>query len=235
MNNSNQDKLGHILSKKFNDFSIINLYGESGTGKTTLALQLISNFIIKNRNNQKSCIWIQASESFPKRRLFSMYSKCNDGKLEYLERMILIYPKVKIKNFLHQNDSIKKLIDSDLLPYGLKIIVIDNISHYLRFELSKYTNIQIRQNLQDEFFESIIAPLIFFCENQGVKLIFIHEVSYNPKKDKNVMFNSKLFSRINALNIELFKRKNTGENILNLSCKGFLEAFKYEIQQIGFV
>ncbi len=233
-NKNKNTNLVSILSQKFYNFSIINIYGESGTGKTTLALQLSSNFILRHKNNKKSCIWIQASELFPKKRLFSMYSNDNE-RLEYLQQKLLIYPKVKIRDYLHQKEAIKRLIDSALLPYGLKILVIDNISHHLRFQLSSYSNIQIRQNLLDEFFELIIAPLIFLCENQGIKLIFIHEVSYNPKTDRNVMFNNKLFSRINALNIELLKKKNTGDKIINFYHNVFSEAFSYNIHQNGLL
>ena len=83
--------------KKCEEYSIINLYGESGLGKTTLALQIISNYLLVHRNNRKSCIWIQASENFPKKRLISMNSN-NNFILNYLEKNIYIFPKKKIES-----------------------------------------------------------------------------------------------------------------------------------------
>ena len=47
------------------------------------------------------------------------------------------------------------------------------------------------------------------------------------------MFNNKLFSRINALNIELFKNKYNGKNKLNLNNSSYSEDFDYEITNIG--
>ena len=38
----------------------ISVSGESGTGKTTLALYLVGNILISEEKYRGSCIWIQA-------------------------------------------------------------------------------------------------------------------------------------------------------------------------------
>ena len=62
----------------FQKNSIISISGESGTGKTSLALYLVSHMLTKEKNPENSCFWIQASEQFPKNRLLSMYKDNND-------------------------------------------------------------------------------------------------------------------------------------------------------------
>ena len=54
------------LKKLINRKSIISISGSSGTGKTSLSEFLIGNLLIENEG---CCMWIQASEAFPKKRL----------------------------------------------------------------------------------------------------------------------------------------------------------------------
>ena len=48
---------------------IISISGESGTGKTTLALQLVASALTREGLTKNQAVWVQASEQFPKKRL----------------------------------------------------------------------------------------------------------------------------------------------------------------------
>ena len=98
--------ISSFSSNILDNFSIINIYGGSGTRKTTLALQLVSNFIITTRKKEISCIRIQTSEKFPKKRLISMYSRY-PSHLTYLEDKIFIFPKNNISDYKEQNQFLK--------------------------------------------------------------------------------------------------------------------------------
>lgn len=63
------------LFEVLNERRIISISGESGTGKTTLALQLISSGLTQEESSEDKALWIQASELFPKKRLHSLYKK----------------------------------------------------------------------------------------------------------------------------------------------------------------
>ena len=52
--------------------SVLSVSGKSGTGKTSLALFLVSQSLANGDVYKDSCFWIQASEPFPKNRLVSM-------------------------------------------------------------------------------------------------------------------------------------------------------------------
>jgi predicted ATP-dependent serine protease len=178
---------------------IISISGESGSGKTTLALQLAAYFLSKSRSS--SCLWIQASELFPHRRLKSLYQK-DSMNSNILEKNIFVTPSHHtFRSYEEQSKFIINLIKSMVLPPHLKSLVIDNISHHLRYEISNYSEISQITNLLDRFFEEQLFPLICFCQRENIYLLLIHESSYDPTLGKNRAFYSKLYDRINTISI----------------------------------
>ncbi len=118
------------IKKLLSYSTILSISGESGTGKTSLALHLIGELLSK----EDSCIWVQASEKFPNTRLSQLFE---GQKLQEIKSKTYIIPKERpIQTYLEQTRIIQNLIHPDtILPPNIKIIVIDNISHHLRFEL----------------------------------------------------------------------------------------------------
>ncbi|MBD3196041.1 MAG: hypothetical protein GF317_13365 [Candidatus Lokiarchaeota archaeon] len=223
----------NVLKNIEEPYNIWNIYGESGTGKTTLAIQFISN-IIRKSNYTHKCLWIQASERFPKKRVQTMFQ--NDKQiLRNLLTNTLIYPKSIILSYKHLCQTIFYLSNlEESLPSNTKIIVIDNISHNLRHFLHQFEKIADKVQILDDFFDNIILPLIFACERNRIKIIFIHEATYNPKSNETEMFNNNLFSRIEAFNIELkydiFKRK---KNAIVFEDPTSKLSYNYEILEKG--
>ena len=66
---SNITSLFNVLRER----RIISVSGESSTGKTTLALQLVASAISCESAGDDHCVWIQASEQFPKKRLRTFF------------------------------------------------------------------------------------------------------------------------------------------------------------------
>ncbi|TXT57117.1 MAG: putative DNA repair and recombination protein RadB [Promethearchaeota archaeon] len=209
---------------------IVSISGESGVGKTTLAQQLVGSLI---GQTEKTCIWIQASERFSKTRFKTLFPKCYPKLLEEF----FIAPSYGIfQSFGEQSEFFKRLHQGEMmLPPNAKYLVIDNISHHLRYEVLREKNIESISETLNRFFEELLSPLLFFCQIRSIFLILIHEITYNPKKDQNEKFYNKLYSRLKSTEIILEKEGNSDKKRLILQVKECRMRFQYEISPQGIV
>ncbi|MFW9829350.1 MAG: hypothetical protein ACFFB4_03340 [Promethearchaeota archaeon] len=174
---------------------ILSLYGKSGTGKTSFTLYFVGYLITRCKPYQDQCVWIQASEFFPSRRLVQLFKE-DIEILRYIRNNIFITPsKHPFLSYQEQSRYLSE-IEGRTFPPELKYIVIDNISHHLRFEVSRYPSISEKVKLLNSFYESQLLPLVLFCQINNINLILIHEVSYHPSLERTVPFFYKLYSRI---------------------------------------
>lgn len=209
------------LLKFFFAKTVVSISGSSGTGKTTLALQFVSKLLTRAEPYEDSCVWVQASELFSKKRLRSLFEHLD--VLDYLESNIFAIPKSTIKSYEEQS-SVLYTISRDIsqLPPFTKIIVIDNISNHLRHQISQSSDKKQVISILNNFFETQLEPLIFFCQRKAICLILLHEVSFNPELERNVPFFHSLYERIDSLHIHLekdiFQKQNTLQATLNNSC-----------------
>jgi len=225
--------ISHIfdLAKKN---GLISIAGKSGTGKTTLALQFVSTLMTLEKPYRDQCVWIQASEQFPKKRLRSLFESYPD-KVNYILKNIFIAPGIKpFSNYQEQSVYFRKL-KATIFPNNVKIIVIDNISHYLRYIIASNSDFKKRSAIMDEFFSFQLFPLIMRCLREKIILILIHEVSFDPNSNKTKPFFSKLYNRINSINVNLSKAIGSGLKQMEVSSKGISTKFVYEIGESGIV
>jgi len=219
-----------------NERKIISVSGESGTGKTTLALQLVASALTQQDAFDDQAVWIQASEQFPKKRLCTFFKSSNKTP-EALMKKIFLYPITT--PFLRYEDqsAFLRTLRSAILPYNTKYLVIDNISHHLRLAASRCFDIKQKTALLDDFFDSQLFPLIMRCLREEIVLILIHEVSFDPKLGKNQPFFNKLYSRINSVNVCLSKPFNfkSKTKLMELVSKGnkITSELKYQILEQG--
>ena len=213
---------------------LISIAGKSGTGKTTLALQSVSTLMTLEKPYRNQCVWIQASEQFPKKRLKSLFKSYPD-KINYILKNIFVTPGIKpFSNYQQQSAYFRKL-KTTIFPNSVKIIVIDNISHFLRYIIASNSDIKKRGAIMDEFFSLQLFPLIMRCLREKIILILIHEVSFNPSSGKTKPFYSKLYDRIDAINVNLSKTMGSGLKQMEISSKGTSTKFVYEIGESGIV
>ncbi len=213
---------------------LISIAGKSGTGKTTLALQFVSTLMTLEKPYRNQCVWIQASEQFPKKRLRSLFKSYPD-KVDYILKNIFVAPGLKpFSNYQGQSAYFRK-IKAAIFPINIKIIVIDNISHYLRFFIASNSDFKKRGAIKDEFFSVQLFPLIMRCLREKIILILIHEVSFDPTSGKTKPFFSKLYDRIDSININLSKAMGSGLKQMEVSSKGTSTKFVYEIGESGIV
>lgn len=213
--------------------NVISISGESGTGKTALALQLIGRFLTYEEPFTDTCVWIQASEKFPLRRLTQLFSQ--KKRLEYVQENILVIPRLHpIRTYVQQSSLIQQLLTPDFdLPPSLKYIVLDNISHHLRYELTKYNNAKDISSLLNTFYETQLMPLMLFCTQHKITLILIHEVTYSPKHQCNRPFFYKLYDRIDMINFVLHNILNQNRKNLQITYDEIEWNFQYSIGPHG--
>ena len=222
------------FKKLFLQEKIISLSGESGTGKTTFALYLVGNLLTSNKQVLSSCIWVQASEAFPKKRLNQIFS-CQPNKLQYINENIFIIPKHKPVNTYKAQAEILQMLfkPSCMLPPNLKFIVIDNISHHLRFKIAQNNDFSYNASVLDSFYETQLLPLIFLCQRSNIILILIHEVSFDPKLMKNRPFYNKLYDRIRTVEIILNNIYNSQQKKMEISVNNHNYSLIYELEDSG--
>ncbi len=213
---------------------IISVSGESSTGKTTLALQLIASALSCEDDTDEHCVWIQASEQFPKKRLHTFF-KSSPGKFNVLLKKIFLYPVTSPFLSYEDQSAFLTTLRSAILPFNTKFLVIDNISHHLRLAASCCSNFKQKTALLDEFFSSQLFPLIMRCLREEIVLILIHEVSFSPALGKNQPFFNKLYSRINSVNVCLSKPFNSKTKRMELLSrnKQITSELKYKILDRG--
>lgn len=213
---------------------IISISGESGTGKTTLALQLIASALTKEDASDYQAVWVQASEQFPKKRLHAFFKNSPDAYKALLKRIFIHPGTTPFLSYQTQSVFLTNL-SYIILPFNAKYIVIDNISHYLRFAASCCSDVRQKMALLDEFFSSQLFPIIMRCLREGIVLILIHEVSFDPALGKNQPFFNKLYSRINSVNVSLSKPFGSKVKSMELASRDEVisKGVKYEIKARG--
>jgi len=178
------------------------------------------------------CVWIQASEQFPKKRLRSLLKSYPD-KVDYALKNIFIAPGLKPFSNYQEQSSFFRRLKTTIFPNNVKNIVIDNISHHLRYIIASNSDYKERAAILDEFFSVQLFPLIMRCLREKIILILIHEVSFDPTSGKTKPFYSKLYDRIDSINVNLSKAMGSGLKQMEISSKGTSTKFAYEIEDSG--
>ena len=230
MQNIIVERFSGILSQH----KIISIVGESSTGKTTLVLQLIANLMNRNQSKNEQTIWIQAFENFPKKRLKTIYQN-QLGVASTLLKRIFVIPKEKPFSNITSQSNFFKNFKNLVLPPHIKYIVIDNISHHLRFAQANISDLRKRMKFMNEFFNQELFPLIMLCLRENYYLFLIHEVSFDPHSGQLNAYNTQLFERLKAVEIYLSKALGTNLKSMKISIEGISTQYTYEISDQGLM
>jgi hypothetical protein len=201
------------------DHPVVSVQGHPHSGKTTFAISIITYILTKLKDNESSCVWFQASEQFPVKRLNSLY---DGSELNGLLKKFFIIPRQTCMDYACQKIIIRSILEESLLiPPDTCAIVIDNISHFLRFELQMCEDAKGRAAFLNSYFDEELFPLIMFCKREGINT------------GETVPFFKSLYSRIDALNIDL--RNNFGREFktMKISYNGFKQEYNYRINSSG--
>ena len=142
----------------FNLIKGINLaYGESATGKTTLALQES----LKEAKENRKIAFIDTENSFSIERIKQM----NDNYNELIKKIFLFQPK----SFLEQHELIKKLSNFDM-------IVIDTIGNHYR--------IDVKNNIYEA--NARLNKQLTILKELNCKVLVTNQVYFDVRRNRNV-------------------------------------------------
>lgn len=216
------------------DNTVISISGKAGTGKTSLALFLVGSYLTSTIPPNRCCVWVQASESFPKKRLYTMFQNNN---VEYLKQNIFIAPNTgPFTSYRQQLDMLGRVSKKGfLLPPDIKFLVIDNISHHLRLRISQVPDIEQRSQLINFFYDDILNPLIFRCQREHINLLLLHEVSFDVNLQRTRPFFSKLYDRIRGVDISLSKSFVSHRRTMDISLNKSRYSLNFILSDDGFI
>jgi hypothetical protein len=230
-----QESVLNSIEDVFRNNTVISISGEAGTGKTSISLFLVGKFLTAITPYEGSCIWVQASESFSKRRLESLF-KDDEKRLTYLQKNIFVTPgDGSFSSFDTQLSSLQRLSDpANILPPDLEFIVVDNISHHLRYKLSRITDVSLRSNILNTFYDSALTPLIFRCHREKINLLLLHEVSFNVSSQQTRPYFSKLYDRLRGVQIVLLKSPFSDKRTIEVKFGGKQFSLAFDLIEKGF-
>lgn len=215
--------------------TVISISGSSGTGKSTLAQYLVGNYTLLETSIPVLCFWLQASQKFSKNRLKQLFGRDLE-RYSRVKESIFVSPREKpCSSYLEQSTLLIDLISKQhVFPNFLKFLVIDNISCHLRAEILNAPSFESKMHLQDDFFDDQLSKLVFMCFKMNVKLVLIHEMSYNPKKNENLPFLSNMYDRLGTTEFILESTFRKKYNMLTIKTGNFKKLFKFRIINEGF-
>lgn len=171
--------IGGYLDNKMNI-----IYGESATGKTTLALL----FAIEQARQGKKILFFDIEDSFSVER----FKQLSNNEQGLLERIIF----VKIKNFKEQCDRICNLENLK----NIDIIIIDTIGIYYRLELkrdARSANNEINRQMK------VLKSLA----NKGASILLTNQVYTNIDTNEICLVGGNMMKDFADLLIELDKNQ----------------------------
>ncbi len=143
--------------------SLLLLFGERGSGKTTLAFQAM----LSVASNGQGSTLVYTEGRAPVGRLMEMAGR---RWTQWSERMWVL----EVKSFAEQEDLVERL--DDQLPGGTRLLIIDSVTARYREALGTgKENIAVNKTLNRE-----MALIKDHCSGKGLAAILTSEVSTPP-------------------------------------------------------
>ncbi len=181
MINTGSDDLNKFLGKYGDNITCV--YGEAGTGKTTLCLLAA----IEQAGSSKKVLFLDAEKNFSTER-FEQLLQGRDKKC--IEEILLL----KIKNFNLQHTQIKNLENIK----NVSLIIVDSITHYYRRLYRREPEVA-RAMLSKQL--SVLNTI----SEKGIPIIITSQV-YSDMKNEVVSLGRTLFDRLSERIIRLEKK-----------------------------
>ena len=126
-------KIDNFLSGGIPNGILIDIFGENGTGKTQLLLQLSINSIKKDGR----VLYFDTTGGFRPERILQIQKNSNSN-YDFLEKITVS----RVRNTSEQIESIKKI-----KPGFFSLIVIDNVTDLFSYEYKKLENVSEKNSL----------------------------------------------------------------------------------------
>ena len=204
-------KIDYFLSGGIPDGVIVDIFGENGTGKTQLLLQLSINSI----KNGGKVLFLDTTGGFRPERILEIQKKSNSN-LNLLNNIIVS----RITNTSEQINSIKNFKENNF-----SLIIIDNITDLFSYEYKNNQSIFKKNSL----FMKYMRELSLYAVTHKVPIVVTNMIrNSNEQEVENMSTAIDLFTHIK---IHLFKNSSiyNGE----ISSPFNRENFSYTITSSG--
>ena len=218
----------------YKEYPLISVHGHPHAGKTTYAMMLSAHIVSKCAPNLSYCIWIQASEPFSVKRFKSLFTLAEAPEL--LSKFLIIPKMGSCANYSDQLRVIQRITDQSIpLPTNVRVIVIDNISHHVRYKRNSFEGLAELSRFHNDFYNQQLFPLYMFCKRNQIVLILIHEATSDVKTGEITRFFRSLYDRIASLNIELCNSLGRDTKTMRVSYDPFTFHCAYTISSSGLL
>ena len=206
-------KLDEFLSGGIPDGVIVDIFGENGTGKTQLLLQLSINSI-KNGGN---VLYLDTTGGFRPERILEI-QKLSEKQFNFLEKITVS----RITNTSEQIKSIKNLANNDF-----SLIVIDNVTDLFSYEYKKDESIFEKNSL----FMKYIHELSKFAITKKIPIVITNIIRNIEGKDVENMKSA--IDPYTHIKIQLSKNQSKFKGKIYWALNK--EYFSYKIHTLGLV
>jgi len=204
-------KLDQFLSGGIPDSVIVDIFGENGTGKTLLLLQLLINSI-KNGGN---ILYLDTTGGFRPERILEIQK---ESKIE-----INLLEKITVSRITNTSEQIKSV--SNIISNNFSLIVIDNITDLFSYEYQNDESIFKKNSL----FMKYMHNLSNFAITKKIPIIITNMIRTSDGKEIENMQNA--IDPFTHIKIHLFKNSSKFNGQIYWALKK--ENFSYKINKIG--
>jgi len=204
-------KLDQFLSGGIPDSVIVDIFGENGTGKTLLLLQLLINSI-KNGGN---ILYLDTTGGFRPERILEIQK---ESKIE-----INLLEKITVSRITNTSEQIKSV--NNIISNNFSLIVIDNITDLFSYEYQNDESIFKKNSL----FMKYMHNLSNFAITKKIPIIITNMIRTSDGKEIENMQNA--IDPFTHIKIHLFKNSSKFNGQIYWALKK--ENFSYKINKIG--
>ena len=204
-------KLDQFLSGGIPDSVIVDIFGENGTGKTLLLLQLLINSI-KNGGN---ILYLDTTGGFRPERILEIQK---ESKIE-----INLLEKITVSRITNTSEQIKSV--NNIISNNFSLIVIDNITDLFSYEYQNDESTFKKNSL----FMKYMHNLSNFAITKKIPIIITNMIRTSDGKEIENMQNA--IDPFTHIKIHLFKNSSKFNGQIYWALKK--ENFSYKINKIG--
>ena len=180
------DGIDKLLGGGFEAGAITEIYGEAGSGKTNLCLQLAKNVVLDG----KKVIYID-SEGLSKERMGQIFGKDYD---KICKNLLIFEPY----DFEEQENIIEKAVSLAMKNEDIGLVILDSATGHYRVELAKEN-----EKAERRTFTSQITALLKLCRSRVIPVILTSQVytdldkgEFKPLGGHMLRHNAKIIIRL---------------------------------------
>lgn len=204
-------KIDNFLSGGIPNGVLVDIFGENGTGKTQLLLQLSINSI----KNGGPVLYFDTTGGFRPERILQIQKNSNSN-YGFLEKITVS----RVRNTSEQIESIKKI-----KPGFFSLILIDNVTDLFSYEYKKLENVSEKNSL----FMNYMNNLSKFSVTTKTPIVISNMIRQIDNQEVENMKNA--IDNYTHIKIHLSKGNQTFTGKIYWALKS--ENFSYRIDQSG--